>query len=188
MRLWERKKNTKQGEIERERAVQLCDWERRRKRKRKLRQEHREILQRNKVCVLGFSMGLKVSKGVSRYLVDIWDNIWFIVFVLVWNLGFCYVRFWGFTLFLKGPWILLLKLQDIEASLSSSLFSNENDARLKTSKASQQTMKLTVSLKSHNNKQNAAFLYCSLLAVSYRNRNALLFQCSVFTLYIYIYM
>jgi hypothetical protein len=25
-------------------------------------------------------MGLKVSKGVSRYLVDIWDNIWFIVF------------------------------------------------------------------------------------------------------------
>jgi hypothetical protein len=41
------------------------------------------ILQRNKVCVLGFIMGLKVSKGVSRYLVDIWDNIWFIVFVLV---------------------------------------------------------------------------------------------------------
>ena len=41
------------------------------------------ILQRNKVCVLGFIMGLKVSKRVSRYLVDIWDNIWFIVFVLV---------------------------------------------------------------------------------------------------------
>ena len=53
------------------------------KEKRKSRQEHREILQRNKVCVLGFSMGLKVSKGVSHYLVDIWDNIWFIVFVLV---------------------------------------------------------------------------------------------------------
>ena len=41
------------------------------------------ILQRNKVCVLGFIMSLKVSKRVSRYLVDIWDNIWFIVFVLV---------------------------------------------------------------------------------------------------------
>jgi hypothetical protein len=29
------------------------------------------ILQRKKVCVLGFIMGLKVSKWVSRYLVDI---------------------------------------------------------------------------------------------------------------------
>ena len=111
------KRKTKQGEIERERAVRLCNWERKRcaiereeeKEKRKSRQEHREILQRNKVCVLGFSMGLKVSKGVSHYLVDIWDNIWFIVFVLVWNLGFCYVRFWGFTLFLKRSLDLIIK-------------------------------------------------------------------------------
>ncbi len=55
------------------------------------------ILQRNKVCVLGFIMGLKVSKGVSRYLVDIWDNIWFIVFAQ--KQGLC-SGFWGFTLFL----------------------------------------------------------------------------------------
>ena len=63
--------------------MRLREKKKKKKEKRKLRQEHREILQRNKICVLGFSMGLKVSKGVSRYLVDIWDNIWFIVFVLV---------------------------------------------------------------------------------------------------------
>ena len=70
------------------------------KEKRKLRQEQTKklftmneiicILQRNKVRVLGFIMGLKVSKGVSRYLVNIWDNIWFIV--LFW------CEIWGFAM------------------------------------------------------------------------------------------